>query len=99
MTTMFVRERRSSIAAAALVALITACAPALESMRMTPVALEPRPANHPVRIYEATLPRCSFEEIAVVTAEDVGLLRHSLRSDHTAELLRVRQLFGDVRRQ
>jgi hypothetical protein len=84
-------------AATALV-LVAACVPVIESMRTTPAPLEPRPADHAVRLYTSTRPRCPYQEIAVLTAEDTGLMRYALLSDSTAELLRarVRRLGGDA---
>jgi hypothetical protein len=78
--------------------LVMACAPAIESMRTTPAPLDPRPADHAVRLYTSTRPRCPFEEIALLTAEDTGFMRYSLLSDQTADLLRarVRSLGGDA---
>jgi hypothetical protein len=78
--------------------LLAACVPVIESMRTTPVPLEPRPADHAVRLYTATRPRCPYEEIGLLTAEDTGLMRYALLSDQTADLLRarVRTLGGDA---
>ena len=85
-----------AVIAAAL--LLAACSPVIESMRMTPAPLDPRPAGHAVRIYTATQPRCPFEEIALLTAKQADLPRHAFRSDRTADLLRkrARQLGGDA---
>ena len=84
--------------AAITVLLLAACGPVIESMRVTPAPVEPRPAGHAVRIYLATQPRCPFEEIALLTAKEGDLMRHAFRSDHTADLLRkrARQLGGDA---
>ena len=87
-----------SLTRAAAMLLLAACAPKIVSMRTTPVALESRPAGHPVRLYTSTLPRCPYDEIALLTAEPADLPRYRLLSDHTADLLRarVRQLGGDA---
>src|SRR5688572_30499098 len=78
--------------------LLAACVPVIESMRTTPAPLDPRPAGHAVRLYTSTRPRCPYDEIALLSAEDTGLMRYALLSDQTAELLRarVRSLGGDA---
>ena len=73
-------------------ALLGACASTIESMRITPLPLDPKPFAHPVRLYFTAKPRCPYEEIAVVRVDEV------LMSDYTADQLRsrVRRLGGDA---
>jgi len=94
---MLVRVR--SVAVAALAGLVlSACGPVVESMRIAAVPLEPRPVDYPIRIYTNTAPRCAFEEIGWLTAEETDFMMNPLMSEHTAERLRARarMLGGDA---
>jgi len=50
------------------------------------------------RIYAATQPRCPFDEVALITADERLVMWNGLWTDHTADRLRdrVRRLGGDA---
>jgi hypothetical protein len=83
----------------ALLTLVTACA-ALSgsSVRVTKLwsaRLEPRPANYPIRIYHENQPRCAFDKIALLSADQTADIR---TMDALEEILRVsaREAGGDA---
>jgi hypothetical protein len=51
---------------ALLVPMLTACAPAVDTVRLSPVRYPPRPHDFRIRMYSTERPRCLFEEIGTV---------------------------------
>ena len=54
-----------------LAILATACIPSTpytSLTRLSPTPYPPRPADYPIRFFQATAPRCAFQEIATVKA-------------------------------
>jgi hypothetical protein len=83
----------------ALLTLATACAgfagPSVRVTKLWPEPLAPRPANYAIRIYRETQPRCAFDKIALLSADQTADIR---TSDQLDEVLRAsaRESGGDA---
>lgn len=51
-----------------IVVLLAACSPAVRVTRLSPEAYEPRPADHPIRLYQSGRPKCDYEEVGLIIA-------------------------------
>ena len=55
-----------------LVALVSVagCGPATRSVRLSPTTLGPRPDDAPIQVFSATLPRCPFEDVGIISSQN-----------------------------
>lgn len=75
--------------------LVAACAPSVDTVRLSPVAYPPRPADFRIRMYSTDRPRCPFEEIGTVRSRKPGFW---VSMEDVAESLRdvAREMGGDA---
>jgi hypothetical protein len=92
-TKLAVVTKGSAIALVASALVACATPPRVSSTRFT-TAFEPRPADTPVRLYQASRPDCSFDEIGTVKVKGRDFERADLLAD--AMRARVRELGGDA---
>jgi hypothetical protein len=76
-------------------AMLTSCAPSVDSARLSPVAYPPRPANFRIRMYSTERPRCPFEELATVRSRKPSIF---VSMEDVAESIRrvAREVGGDA---
>jgi hypothetical protein len=83
----------------ALLTLVTACAglsgPSVRVTKLWPEPLAPRPANYAIRVYHEQQPRCAFDKIALLSADQTVDI-HTM--DELEAVLRVsaREAGGDA---
>jgi len=79
----------------AFVALLTACGPAVDTVRLTPVPYPARPADFRIRMYSTERPRCPYEELATVRARKRSAF---VSMDDVGEAVRrvAREMGGDA---
>ncbi len=53
------------------------CGPETQSVRLSPTVLDPTPAASPIHLFSATLPRCAFQDIGLITSKRSGDLTSS----------------------
>jgi hypothetical protein len=67
------------VAKFAVFTLVTACAgfsgPSVRVTKLWPEPLAPRPATYPIRIYHESQPRCVFDKIAQLSADQTVDIR------------------------
>jgi hypothetical protein len=75
--------------------LLAACAPVVDTARLSPVAYPPRPADFRIRMYSTERPRCPFEEVATVRARKPNFF---VSMEDVAESVRrvAREMGGDA---
>ncbi len=78
-----------------LLLLAVACAPAVRVTRLAPTAADARPADAPVTLYNAQLPRCAFDEVGLVSVRPRTFWT---KPDDLADAMRssARELGGDA---
>jgi hypothetical protein len=88
------RNRRLALAGV-LVPLLAACAPSVDTVRLSPVRYPPRPHDFRIRMYSTERPRCPFEEIGTVRSRKPGFW---VSMEDVAEAVRdvARELGGDA---
>src|SRR5687768_2958759 len=89
------KARLRFVAPAVLATLLSGCAPSVDTVRLSPVAYPPRPADFRIRMYSTERPRCPFEEIGTVRSRKPGFW---VSMDDVAEAIRdvARELGGDA---
>ena len=80
---------------AALVIVLAACAPSVDTARLSPVTYPPRPADFRIRMYSTERPRCPFEELATVRSRKPSIF---VSMEDVAESIRqvAREVGGDA---
>jgi hypothetical protein len=83
------------VAPTVLAGVLGGCAPAVDTVRLTPVPYPPRPADFRIRMYSTERPRCPFEELGTVRSRKPSFL---VSMDDVAESVRrvARELGGDA---
>jgi hypothetical protein len=88
-------KRRRLVVPTVLAGLLSACAPAVDTVRLSPVPYPPRPADFRIRMYSTERPQCPFEEIGTVRARKPNWF---VSMEDVAESVRqvARELGGDA---
>ena len=83
------------VAATLAVSMLTACAPSVDTVRLSPVRYPPRPQDFRIRMYSTERPRCAFEEVGTVRSRKPGFW---VSMEDVAESVRdvARELGGDA---
>ena len=83
------------VVSALVISTLAACAPSVDTVRLSPVPYPPRPHDFRIRMYSTERPRCPFEEIGTVRSRKPGFW---VSMEDVAESVRdvARQLGGDA---
>jgi len=75
--------------------LAAACSPAVSVTRLAPTPAQTRSVDHPIAMFQAQLPRCAFDEVALVSVRPRTFWT---KSDALADAMRAsaRELGGDA---
>jgi hypothetical protein len=89
------RSYRRLMTAALFVPTLTACAPRVDTVRLSPVPYPARPHDFRIRMYSTGRPRCPFEEVGTVRSKKPGFW---VSMEDVAESVRqaARELGGDA---